>query len=63
MRSLADELREIVPGTDRWFGADEAKPETIRSTLSRMKRGTPARYMTRPEDGGLRVWRIADATI
>lgn len=58
-KSMAERLREIPVGASQWFAWSEVPPSTIRTTITRIKTGTQPDYITRPEDNGLRVWRLA----
>lgn len=59
-KTLADRLREIPVGDSDFFPFDKHSDVTVRSTLTRIKKGEPAaRYTTRPDGDGIRVWRLS----
>ena len=58
VQTLAQRLREIPVGESRWFADEDAAASTVRTTITRLKTGAETNYTTRPEGGGLRVWRL-----
>lgn len=55
---VVSELTAIEPGQSQWFGANY-RTDSIRVALTRLKRAGKGTFTTRPEDGGLRVWRLS----
>lgn len=58
--TLADRLRGINVGASYFFSRAEHSPVSVRSTLTRVKKGdTDRQYTSREDADGVRVWRLA----
>ena len=55
--SLIDRIRRIEPGASELF--EPASVSSVRAMMTRVKDDTGAKFTSRPEGKGVRIWRLA----